>query len=51
MIGKLFKFLFCLIGILATVAVIGLEIYVWVTYATAPAGEIPAWALVLMFRS
>ena len=42
--------LFTLIGIAATIAAIALEVYVWITYATAPAGEIPAWALVLMFR-
>ncbi|MDE6356946.1 MAG: hypothetical protein K2L67_06880 [Clostridia bacterium] len=47
---RLILWLFTLIGILVTVAAIGLEIYVWLTYATAPAGEIPAWALILMFK-
>lgn len=42
--------LFTLIGIATTIAAIVLEVYVWITYATATAGEIPAWALVLMFR-
>lgn len=48
---KLILGLFTLIGILVTAAFIVAEIYVWITYGTAPAGEIPAWALLLMFRS
>lgn len=28
---------------------IGVEIYVWVTYGDAPITEIPAWALFFMF--
>ncbi len=47
---KLLLYLFSLIGVLVTIAFIGIEIYVWLTYATAPAGEIPTWALVLMFK-
>lgn len=47
---RLILWLFTLIGIAVTVAFIVAEIYVWLTYATAPAGEIPAWALILMLR-
>lgn len=43
--------IFALIGVVVTVAFIGLEIYVWLKYGTAPAGDVPAWALYLMFRS
>lgn len=28
---------------------IGIEIYVWVTYANVPITEIPSWALFFMF--
>ena len=48
---KLFFFLFALIGFAITVIFIALEVYVWITYGTAPAGEVPAWALYLMFKS
>ncbi len=47
---RLILWLFTLIGILVTVAAIGLEIYVWLTYGASPAGEVPAWALILMFK-
>lgn len=41
--------LVCAILILAVLAFIGLEIYVWVTYGGKPVTEIPAWALWFMF--
>lgn len=38
-----------ILTVLITLAVIGLEIYVWVEYGNKPAGEIPLWALWLLF--
>ena len=35
--------------ILLGLAFIGVEIYVWVTYANTPASELPAWVLFLIF--
>ena len=35
--------------ILLGLAFVGVEIYVWVTYANTPASELPAWVLFLMF--
>lgn len=35
--------------ILLCLAFVGVEIYVWVTYANTPASELPAWILFLMF--
>lgn len=48
---RLILWLFTLIGILATLAFVILEAYVWLTYGAAPAGDVPAWALYLMFQS
>ncbi len=50
MIGRILGFLFSLIGFAVTVAFIALEAYVWITYGLAPAGEVPTWALYLMFK-
>lgn len=50
---KMKKFLlhiFAFIGFAVTVAVIALEVYVWLTYGSAPAGDVPTWALYLMFK-
>lgn len=35
--------------LLATFALAGIEIYVWVTYSNTPASELPAWVLFWMF--
>lgn len=51
---NIFSNILILVMILLAVAIIGgliaTEIYVWVTYANTPVGEIPAWALFFMFR-
>lgn len=44
---KLFIILIILLSLTFTV----LEIYVWIKYGGMPAGEIPGWALWLMFKS
>ena len=36
--------------ILLCLTFVGVEIYVWVTYANTPASELPAWILFLMFK-
>lgn len=38
-----------IVCILLCLAFVGVEIYVWVTYANTPASELPAWVLFLMF--
>lgn len=38
-----------IVVILLALAFVGVEIYVWVTYANTPASELPAWILFLMF--
>ena len=50
MIGKLLSFIFSLIGFAVVVAFAVLEAYVWITYGLKPAGEVPVWAMYLMFK-
>lgn len=38
-----------IVVILLGLALAGVEIYVWITYANTPASELPAWILFLMF--
>ena len=38
-----------IVVILLGLALVGVEIYVWVTYANTPASELPAWVLFFMF--
>ena len=45
---KFLLHIFAFIGFAVTVAVIALEVYVWLTYGSAPAGDVPTWALYLM---
>ena len=35
--------------LLAILALVGIEIYVWVTYSNTPVSELPAWVLFFMF--
>ena len=50
MIGRILSFLFSIIGFVVTVAFAVLEAYVWITYGLKPTGEVPAWALYVMFK-
>lgn len=45
----IFAWLLIVFCILALVAFLGLEIYLWVEYGGKPLGEIPTWALYLMW--
>lgn len=44
-------FLITMIGIsvLIVCALIGIEIYVWITYRNTPISELPMWVLFFMF--
>ena len=46
---RVIQFIIIAIGVLIVLALIGLEIYVWVVYGNKPAGEVPLWALWLLF--
>ena len=35
--------------LLAILALVGVEIYVWATYSNTPVSELPAWILFFMF--
>jgi hypothetical protein len=46
---EILKWVLVIVGILLVLAYIGIEIYVWVVYGGTPTGEIPMWALWLMW--
>ena len=46
---EILKWILAIVGILLVLAVIGIEIYVWVVYGGTPVGEIPMWALWFMW--
>ncbi len=45
----IFILLFIVFCVLVVVAFIGLETYLWINYGGKPIGEIPTWALYLMW--
>ena len=48
-ITKIIGIFFIVMMVLLALAMIGIEIYIWVTYANTPVEELPSWVLFFMF--